>query len=88
MPSLQFRKRAPSSASAAEAMTKQRIAHSVKNAPFNFMGPPLLGVQPMKKCPHAWLQALDSDRYDASEWMFNIMSEALNCIVVSGYVAR
>ncbi len=38
MPSLQFKKRAPSLASAAEETTKQRIAHKVKNAPFNLMG--------------------------------------------------
>jgi hypothetical protein len=45
MPSLQFKKRAPSSASAAEATTKRRMAHNVKNAPFNLMGSPSLGVQ-------------------------------------------
>jgi hypothetical protein len=88
MPSLQFKKRAPSSASAAEATTKQRITLSVKNAPFNFMGSPSLGVQPMKTCLHAWLRALDLDRYDASKWMFKIISKALNHIVASGYEAR
>ncbi len=88
MPSLQLKKRAPSSASVAEATTKRRIAHSVKNAPFNFMGSPLLGVQPMKKFPHAWLRVSDLDRYNAFKWMFNIMLEALNHIVPSGYVAR
>ena len=88
MPSLQFKKRAPSSASAAEATTKQRMAHKVKNAPFNLMGSPSLGVQPIKKWPHALLRASDSDKYDASECMFIIMSDARNRIVASGYVAR
>jgi hypothetical protein len=49
IPSLQFRKRALSLASAADAMTKQRIAQSVKNAQFNFMGLPFLGIHPIKK---------------------------------------
>ncbi len=88
MPSLQFKKRAPSSASAAEATTKRRIAHNVKNAPFNFMGLPSLGVQPMKKCPHALLRASNSDEYDASKCTFIIMSDARNQIVAFGYVAR
>ncbi len=67
MHSLQFKKRSLSSASAEEATTKRRNAHSVKNLAFNFMRLPLLGVQPMKKCPHAWLRASDLDRYDASK---------------------
>jgi hypothetical protein len=45
MPSLQFKKRAPSSASAAEATTKRRMAHKVKNAPFNLMGHSAAGVR-------------------------------------------
>ncbi len=88
IPLLQVKKRAPSSASSVEATTKQRIAHSVKNAPFNFIGLPLLGIQPMKKCPHAWLRASDLDRHNASEWMIKIMSKALNYMVASGYVVR
>ena len=78
MPSLQFKKRAPSSASAADARTNQRMAHNVKNAPFNLMGLPSLGDQPMKKWPHALLRASNSDNYDASECTFIIMSDALN----------
>ncbi len=35
---LQLRNRAPSLASAAEATTKRKMAHEVKNAPFNLMG--------------------------------------------------
>ncbi len=34
---LQFKKRAPISASAAEATTKRNIAHRVKKAPFNLI---------------------------------------------------
>jgi hypothetical protein len=30
----------------------------------------------MKKSPHVRLRAFASDRYDASEWMFKIMSDA------------
>ncbi len=73
---LQLRKRAPSLASAEEATTKGNIAHRVKKAPFNLMG--LVGSvrQPMKKCPQAWLWVFASKRYEASEWIFRIMSEA------------
>jgi hypothetical protein len=62
MPSLQFKKRAPSSASAADATTKRRIAHNVKNAPLSWMGLPFLGDHPMKKWPHARLRASNSDK--------------------------
>ncbi len=88
MPSLQFKKRVPSSASVADAMTNRSMAHNVKNAPLNLMGLPSLGGQPMKKWPHALLRAFDSDQYDASECTFIIMSDTLNRIVASGYVAR
>ncbi len=57
IPSLQFKKRAPCSASAAEATMKRSIAHSVKNAPFNLIGSLSLGDHPIKKCPHAQLWA-------------------------------
>jgi len=70
IPSLQFKKRAPSSASAADAMTKQRIAHNVKNAPFRRMGSPSSGNHHMKKRLQARLRASDSDKYDASECTF------------------
>ncbi len=52
------------------------------------MGLPSLGDQPMKKWLHALLQASNSDKYDALECTFIIMSDALNQIVASGYVAR
>ena len=73
---LQLRNRAPSSASAAEATTKRKIAHSVKNTPFNFIGFVGLGFHPMKKWPHDLLCALASNKYDASKWMFIIMTDA------------
>ncbi len=73
---LQFRKRAPSSASAVEATTKSNIAHRVKKAPFNLMGLVGSARQPMKKCPQARLWAFASERYEASEWILRIISEA------------
>jgi hypothetical protein len=73
---LQFKNNAPSSASTAVAMTNRNIAHKVKNAPFNLIGCAGLGFYPMKKCQHALLCAFASDKYDASEWMFNIISNA------------
>ena len=88
IPSLQFRKRAPSSASAVEATTNRRMVHNVKNAPFNLIGSPSFGDHPMKKRPHARLCAFVSERCDASEWTFKIMSDARNRMVASGCVAR
>jgi hypothetical protein len=88
IPSLQFKKRLPSLASAAEATTKHSIAHSMKTVPFNLIGCLSLGDHPIKKCPHARLQVSDSDKYEALEWTFMIMLEARKQIVVSGYVAR
>jgi hypothetical protein len=45
---LQFRKRALSSASAAEATTKCKIAQSVKNVPLSLIGLVASGFQPIK----------------------------------------
>jgi hypothetical protein len=59
---LQFRNNAPSSASAADATTNLRIAHNVKNAPFNLMGLVGSDFHPIKKCPHALLWAFALDR--------------------------
>ncbi len=81
IPSLHLRNRAPSSASATDATTKRRMVHSVKNAPFNLMGSPSVGAHPIKKWPHARLCAFASERYDASECMFKIMSDARNHMV-------
>jgi hypothetical protein len=47
-PSLQLRKSAPSSASAADTTTHFNTLHKVKMAPFNLMGSPSLGTQPKK----------------------------------------
>jgi hypothetical protein len=73
---LQFKNNAPSSASAANAMTNRNIAHKVKNAPFNLIGCVGLDFHPMKKCPHALLCAFASNEYDALEWMFKIIYDA------------
>ncbi len=59
---LQLRKRAPSSASAAEATTKRKTAQSVKNAPLSLIGFVASGFHPMKKWPHTRLCAFDSER--------------------------
>ncbi len=88
MHSLQYRKRAPSLASAAEAMMKQKMVHKVKNAPFSLIGLPPCADQPMKKCLHALLHVFTSDKYDVLEYTFMIISEARNQIVASGFVAR
>ena len=85
---LQLRKRAPSSASVAEATTNRKIAQSVNNAPFNLMGFAGSAFHPMKKWPHTRLCAFASERYDASEWTVNIMSEAWNLTVAFGCVAK
>jgi hypothetical protein len=73
---LQFRKRAPSLASAAEVTTNCNVAHRVKKAPFNLMGLVGSARQPMKKCPQALPWAFASERYHASEWMLRIMLDA------------
>ena len=80
---LQLRNNAPSSASAADATTNRKIAHNVKNAPFNLMGFVGSAFHPMKKCPHALIWALASDKYDASEWIFNTISDAWKRTVAS-----
>ncbi len=85
---LQMRNNAPNSASAMEATTNRRIAHSVENAPFNLMGFVGSAFHPMKKCPHALLWAFAADKYDASKWMLRIMSKAWKRTVASGCIAR
>ncbi len=76
MPIWQLWYNAPSSASAADATTSCSIVELTWNAPFKRMGSQFFGIQPMKKWPHAWLLAFASDKYDASECMFSIMSDA------------
>jgi hypothetical protein len=80
---LQLRNNAPSLASAADAMRNLKIAHDVKNAPFNLMGFVGSAFHPIKKCLHAPLWAFASDEYDAPEWTFNTMSDAWNRTVAS-----
>jgi hypothetical protein len=46
---LQLRNNAPSLASAADATTNLKIAHNVKNSPFNLMGFVGSAFHPMKK---------------------------------------
>ena len=51
-PSWQLWKRAPSSASAADATTKRKVVVLTQNTPFNWISSSFLGIHPMKKCPH------------------------------------
>ena len=64
---------APSSASAADDITALIIWEMFKIAPL-FLG--MSSLPAMKKCPPARLRAFGSERYDASLWMANIMSDA------------
>ncbi len=73
---------------AANATTKRNIAHKVNNALFNLIGLYGSRCHPMKKCPHAWLCAFASDKYDASECMLRTILEAWNCTVAAGCVAK
>ncbi len=77
-----------SSASTADATRNLKIAHNVKHAPFNLMGFVGSAFHPMKKCPHALLWALASNKYDASKWMFNTMSDVWKHTVASKCVAK
>ena len=63
-PSFIFTKRAPISASTAEAATIFIILHRVNIAPFRRMVWLFLDNHPRKKCPYAWLRAPASERYD------------------------
>ena len=67
-PSLTLRNRAANSASAAEATTNFRMPEKTKMDPFNCIGCPFLSVDPRKNMPATRLNALDSDKYEASEW--------------------
>ncbi len=74
--SFTFKKRAASSASAADAATSLRITHRLRIVPMRRMGSLGVRSQPRKKCPAAQLRALVMERYDASECVLRIMSEA------------
>ena len=82
-----LRNRAPSSASAADAATSFSIEHVVKIFPFNLIGSPSFGKLHKKKYPPALLRALAAVKYDASECMFKIMSEARYLTFALGLVA-
>jgi hypothetical protein len=88
IPSWQFINKAPSSASAADATTHLKIEHNVWKAPFSLISFPSLGMDPMKKCPHAQLCAFGLLKYDASECMFNTIFDAQNLTTAFGCDAR
>ena len=71
-----FRNKAPSSASAAHAATCFNMVHMISMLPFNLMSFSFTGKLLKKKYPPALLLALDANRYNASECIFKIMSEA------------
>ncbi len=71
-------KSAPSSASAADVTANLIKLELVWSEPFNYIGSPSLGIQPMKKCPQARLCAPFLKRYDVLECIFIIMSDAWN----------
>ena len=73
--SFAFKNISPNSASAADAATNLMIVQSVMIGPFRRIGRLLSGSQLRKKCPAARLLAFFSERYDASECTFNIMSD-------------
>ncbi len=79
----QLWKSAPSSTSAADVTKNLIIVKLVWNALFNLIGSPFLGIQPMKKCPHAQLCAPSLDRYVASECIFMTISDAWNLTCAS-----
>jgi hypothetical protein len=56
-----------SSASAVDATANLMILKLTWNAPFKQIGSSFFCFHPMKKCPHAWLQAFASNKYDGLE---------------------
>jgi hypothetical protein len=52
-----FKKSAPSSTSAAEAVTSLRMVHVIRMAPFSLIRSPSWGILPRKKWPPAQLRA-------------------------------
>jgi hypothetical protein len=67
---------APSPALVADATTNFNMVELMWKAPFKQMGVPSFGIQPLKKCTHVQLRASSSERYDVSEWMLRIMTDA------------
>ncbi len=63
----ELRKRAPNSASAADATTSFKIAQVMRMFPFSWMGLLSCGKLPRKKLPPALLWPWEAVRYNASE---------------------
>ena len=53
-----------------------KIVRKVKIAPLSVIGSPSLRTELSNKCPNAQLLAFFAGRWDAPEWIFNIMSGA------------
>ena len=75
-PCLIYKKSVPSYASAAEAATKLNTVHRVKIDPLSLMSLLSFGIHARKKFHPALLLLSLTDVYEASEWRFNIMSDA------------
>ena len=75
-PSFTLKKSAPNSASAVDYDTHFKIVQRVKISPLSVMGSPSLETESRKKCPDAQLFASFADRWDASECLFNNISDA------------
>jgi hypothetical protein len=88
IPSWQLRNNAPSLTLVANTTTNRKIEHSVWKAPLSLMGFPSIGKDPMKKWPHALLQAFGLLKYNASKWMFITMFDAQNHTVASCCIAK
>jgi hypothetical protein len=73
---------------AADVTMNRKIVVLTWKAPFNQMGLLSFGIHPRKKCPQALLRAFASKRYEASEWMFMIMSDAWKQTLASACPAR
>ena len=72
---------AASSAAAADAATIFKIVHREWMDPLSLIFVLFLGMELRKKCPPALLLAFDAVKYEASECMLRIMSDALYRIV-------
>lgn len=87
-PSLALTKRAPSSASAADAATNFKMVLTTWMAPLRRIGMLSLGTQPRKKWPPIRLRDWGALRYEASLWIFRIISDDRKRMVASGWVAQ
>ncbi len=83
-----MRNNAPILALVADATTNHKIEHSLWKALLSLMGLLLIGKDPMKKWPHALLQAFGLLKYDAFEWIFITMFNAQNCTITSWCTAK